>query len=380
MAANSRSDRDRSFNGSPPSDALLFAKAILAETISDAPLPAAQANAERERLEFLAQFSTRHEEQLRKMRESEAESRRQRKQLEWLASIIAEHERTLQTVLEDEAATREAQQQRDAAIESWNAQEAWDPAKHPRLGRPPNAGWWASTRGSARVVTVGDESRRNGSSSFLDNVIRRNSTIAELSGVNTPSMIASSRLAADLDAAGRLPDEVARAAAAGLETGGKAIVNGSATAIKNVATLGLDRRQLELIGVTKEDRDRGYDTAVKIATASGEVLIAVGTGGAASALSKGGTVARTASGALVVYDTAGNAVAVAQGVIRRDPKRAEPREWSPDRRRFAGPRSQRQSNPRSEISVGGETSRRSRRVCSEVPKEDNADEIGRKPI
>ncbi len=92
---------------------------------------------------------------------------------------------------------------------------------------------------------------------------------------------------------------MASAAAAGLLTGVKAVVNGSATAIKSVATLGLDNSQLELIGVTKEDRDRGYDTAVQISTASGQVLLAVGTGGSALALSKGGTVARTASGALI---------------------------------------------------------------------------------
>jgi hypothetical protein len=75
----------------------------------------------------------------------------------------------------------------------------------------------------------------------------------------------------------------------------------------------LNPGQLELIGVTKEDRERGYDTAVAISTASGQILIAVGTGGAASALSKGGSIARTASGALVAYDAAGNAVGVVQG-------------------------------------------------------------------
>lgn len=101
---------------------------------------------------------------------------------------------------------------------------------------------------------------------------------------------------------------MASAAAAGLLTGVKAVVNGSATAIKSVATLGSDSSQLELIGVTKEDRDKGYDTAVQISTASrstqrlstgGQVLLAVGTGEIASALSMGGKVARTASGALI---------------------------------------------------------------------------------
>lgn len=144
-------------------------------------------------------------------------------------------------------------------------------------------------------------------------MIQRNRALAGLTGGPTPGTIRSSRLATDLQSAARLPGEVARAAAAGLGTGGKAVVNASATAIKNVATLGLSTGQLELIGVTQEDRDRGYDTAVTIATASGALLIAVGTGGIASALSKGGSVARTAGGALVAYDAAGNAVGVVQG-------------------------------------------------------------------
>ncbi len=127
-------------------------------------------------------------------------------------------------------------------------------------------------------------------------------------------MIRSTRIAAELQSAASLPGEIARAAAAGLGTGGKAVVNGFATAVKNVATLGLSTIELELIGVSKEDRDRGYDTAVSISTASGQVLIAVGTGGMASALSKGGSIARAASGALVAFDAAGNAVGVVQGV------------------------------------------------------------------
>jgi hypothetical protein len=142
---------------------------------------------------------------------------------------------------------------------------------------------------------------------------QRDAALSDVVGGPTPSMIRSRRLAVDLKSAAQLPDDVARAATAGLGTGGKVLVNASATAIKNVATLGLSTSQLELIGVTKEDRDRGYDTAVTIATASGEVLLAVGTGGISAALSKGGKVARTASGALVAYDAAGNAVGVVQG-------------------------------------------------------------------
>src|SRR5262249_37107888 len=120
--------------------------------------------------------------------------------------------------------------------------------------------------------------------------------------------------AAELQAAMKLPGEMSAAFFGGLGTGGKAVVNGTATAIKSVATLGLSTSELELIAVTKADRENGYDTAVKIATASGQVLIAVGTGGIASALAKGGKVARTVSGALVAFDAAGNAVGVVQGV------------------------------------------------------------------
>ena len=112
----------------------------------------------------------------------------------------------------------------------------------------------------------------------------------------------------------RVAGDIAGAFVAGLGTGAKAVVNGLATAARSVATLGLNTDQLDLIGVTKEDRERGYDTAVTISTGSGQVLIAVGTGGMASALAKGGTIARAASGAMVAFDSAGNAVGVVQGV------------------------------------------------------------------
>jgi hypothetical protein len=131
--------------------------------------------------------------------------------------------------------------------------------------------------------------------------------------VLTPGKIRAEKLAADVQSLARLPGDVAPAALAGLGTGGKAVVNASATAIKDVVTLGLSTSQLELIGVTDEDRERDYDTSFTIATASGQLLIAVGTYGASTALSTGGTVARAASGAIVAYDAAGNAVGVVKG-------------------------------------------------------------------
>jgi hypothetical protein len=183
----------------------------------------------------------------------------------------------------------------------------WDPGKHPRRGGPPNAGWFASKGGGGGAGGTG------GQRSIVGGILDRNRAIANLSGGPTPATIRAGKLADELQSAAKLPGEMAAAFASGLKTGGKAVINGGATAVKNVATLGLSTGQLELIGVTDEDRANGYDTAVAIATASGELLIAVGTGGVASALSKGGSVARGASGALLAYDAAGNAVGVVQG-------------------------------------------------------------------
>jgi hypothetical protein len=235
--------------------------------------------------------------------QAESEAIAERKQLEWLAKISTRHEHELRALQEAEAQAAKPHEGRDTSASAYALDEAWNRSQ-PRLGGPPNAGWWASTGGS----------KAGKSPAFLDSVIKRNQTVADLTGVASPGLVRSSRLAATLQAAGKLPAEVERGAAAGLRTGGKAVVNGTATAIKNVATLGLKPGELELIGVTKEDREAGYDTAVTIATASGEVLVAVGTGGLASALSKGGTIARTASAAMVVFDAAGNGVGVVQGI------------------------------------------------------------------
>jgi hypothetical protein len=227
-----------------------------------------------------------------------------------MARFSSRHADELRTLLREEAATQEAQKRWERFYEAYIAREAqWNPADHPRAPKgQPEGGQWVNKDGA------GGSSGAKMSPTFLDALIRRNQTIAGLATVVTPGMIRSNRIATELQSAIRRPGEVARGVAAGLGTGGKAFVNGFATAVKSVATLGLNTSQLELIGVTKEDRDRGYDTAVAISTASGQVLIAVGTGGITSALSKGGSVARAASGALILYDAAGNAVGVVQGV------------------------------------------------------------------
>jgi hypothetical protein len=137
----------RPAGGSPPSEAWFLAQALLGKPVSNPAAATRDAGADREHLEWLAQISTRHAEQLRKLQGDAAEARRERKQLEWLASISEEHECKLRTVLSEEAEARHARQRYDRLIETQIAQEAWDPAKHPRQGGPPNPGWWATTGG-----------------------------------------------------------------------------------------------------------------------------------------------------------------------------------------------------------------------------------------
>jgi hypothetical protein len=296
----------------PPSEAWLFAQAVLGRPIPRIVPPEVRARARREALEGLAPLSDRHAQELRDLQAAEAKARRDRELLAWAAGISTRAEDEFQTLQRKEAEQREAGRRAEPFYESYSASlTEWNEADHPRAPKgTPTGGQWIEKGGGGG----GGGGSSSGKSSFLDKIVQRNRTISELTGVVTPAMIRAGRLAADLESAARLPAEVARAAAAGTVTGSKAVVNGFATAVKDVATLGLSPGQLELIGVTKEDRERGYDTAVAISTASGQILIAVGTGGAASALSKGGSVARTASGALVAYDAAGNAVGVVQGV------------------------------------------------------------------
>ena len=109
---------------------------------------------ERELLEWAASFSPRAEAELCRLRWAEAEAKekaqRGRELLEFVVSISGkpEHERELRTLLRKEAEEQEAREREQRLAEAWPAQEAWDAAKHPRLGGPPNAGWWASNGGT----------------------------------------------------------------------------------------------------------------------------------------------------------------------------------------------------------------------------------------
>jgi hypothetical protein len=125
--------------GPPPSEAWLFAQELLGN-----PVPASAGHdpaAELEYRQWLAQISPRHEEELRKRRSDEHEARRKREHLEWLADISEEHEAELRDFLQQEGKTSGEPQARDQYAEQW------DPAKHPRRGGPPNAGWFTGGGG-----------------------------------------------------------------------------------------------------------------------------------------------------------------------------------------------------------------------------------------
>jgi hypothetical protein len=134
---------------SPPSEAWLFAQAILGKPLPNPAAAAAEARRKCEQLEFLASISDRHAAELRRLQSDEAEARRQRELLIWVAGISTRHEQQLRDLLASEAEARQAQRRYERFVVEQQLHEViWDPSKHPRLGGPPNAGWWARTSGA----------------------------------------------------------------------------------------------------------------------------------------------------------------------------------------------------------------------------------------
>ena len=73
MDGNVRNETSTSAgSGSPPSEAWLFPQAILGKPVTSPSRAKAEARAEREQLEWLAQISPRHADQLRRLRSAEA--------------------------------------------------------------------------------------------------------------------------------------------------------------------------------------------------------------------------------------------------------------------------------------------------------------------
>lgn len=118
-----------------PSETDLFVEAITGRLFADPDEAARRASKEREQLEWLAQISTEHAAELRKLENAEANARRSRESLVWEAEIYNEAEAELHRVLREEAAAQRARERWKLLYEASILDEAWDPSKRPRLGR-----------------------------------------------------------------------------------------------------------------------------------------------------------------------------------------------------------------------------------------------------
>ncbi len=158
MSQTVLSRRDsRSTTRTEPTEAWLFAQILLGNPIRGGFRDQAHEHADRERLEWLAQISTVHAAQRRSLLEKEHHAREERARLEWLAGISPRHERALRRQLASEAEALETRSRFERFVEAWELQEAaWDPAKHPRQGGPPNAGWFATTGGTESSSKASD--------------------------------------------------------------------------------------------------------------------------------------------------------------------------------------------------------------------------------
>ena len=151
----------------PPSEAWLFAQALLGKPIPNPASAQAEARAKREQLEWLASFSTEHEAQLGRLQSEEAEARHQRELLQWLATFSTEHEHELRRLQAREAEASDAQACWEQFYEGYSASLAeWAEVDHPRTPKgTPDGGQWArkgggsgdATSGSAQVSKTGAE-------------------------------------------------------------------------------------------------------------------------------------------------------------------------------------------------------------------------------
>src|SRR5262245_59954238 len=86
-------------DGASRNEARSLVKAIVDNRIPEVGSPAATSLAGREQLERLAGFSSTHDEELSRIRETEAQDRRQRENLEWCAKFSTESESKLRNLL-----------------------------------------------------------------------------------------------------------------------------------------------------------------------------------------------------------------------------------------------------------------------------------------
>lgn len=148
MNRNSGDSSGLPADGSAPSEAWLFAQAILGNPIPNLSqhLPVSAA-ASRRQLKLLAESSAEVAEELRQLDAAELKARRDRELLEWAAAISPEAEQKLRALERQQAEEREswrrAQEYAETLLEG-----TWDASKHPRGGYPQNRGWWSPSSGA----------------------------------------------------------------------------------------------------------------------------------------------------------------------------------------------------------------------------------------
>ena len=107
------------------------------------------ARAEREELERLAEFSSRHAEELRRLQAAEAAAGHDREILEWAARISTEAADKLRALQRKEAEEREAWRRAEQFAETL-LEGNWDPSQHPRAPKgQPDGGQWVGQGGGA---------------------------------------------------------------------------------------------------------------------------------------------------------------------------------------------------------------------------------------
>ena len=156
MVRNLSKQTGDSSDSAAPSVAWLFAQCILGKPIPDPAAAARCARADREQLEWLAQISTTHAEQLRRLQGAEGEARHQRELLEWPAQISTEHAAELRRLKVEEYEAQEAQQRWEQYYQEYSANVTeWNEVDHPRQPKgTPDGGQWVGTGGGGTGRTA----------------------------------------------------------------------------------------------------------------------------------------------------------------------------------------------------------------------------------
>lgn len=133
---------------SPPSAAWLFTQSILGTSVHDSQAVGERLCTDRELLEFLVDISDRHCNYKNHAQDGKKQAHRERELLEWLAEFSEKNRYKMRALDREDAQRHESGQRGGQSFDAFGVQEAqWDPSKHPRVGGPPNAGWFATTTG-----------------------------------------------------------------------------------------------------------------------------------------------------------------------------------------------------------------------------------------